>query len=238
MERNNKQGSRSTIKLGSKVLWVNRESVDAVNYYKKRIQEIDRDIPKLKISCFKLNTGVAFVTFSSKEATQKVIKDFKLIQKSPVGFINKQLRIQEWEIEKSASPSDIIWKNLNRSYYTRYLRKILIFIAILSISFLFITPLTIIDKLDYIRVEEEEFNLISLVTESYISPLLLFWISSVFVPWVIRKISHWENHEFKSKRESSIMNKNYIFIFYELNNCPTYQFNNVANLYYQSKYRL
>lgn len=114
------------------------------------------------------------MTFSSKEATQKVIKDFKLIQKSPVGFINKQLRIQEWEIEKSASPSDIIWKNLNRSYYTRYLRKILIFIAILSISFLFITPLTIIDKLDYIRVEEEEFNLISLVTESYISPLLLF----------------------------------------------------------------
>lgn len=52
-----------------------------------------------------------------------------------------------------------------------------------------------------------------MVLESYISPLLLFFISSLFIPWVIRKISEFENPELKSKRESRIMNKNFIFIF-------------------------
>ena len=213
VEKNNKHGKRSILKRGTNFLYFKQEDIDAVNYYKRKIQEIDRDIPKLKVNWFKSNTGVAFVTFSSKETTLNVIKDFEKIQNSPVGFINKQLRIDDWSIERSSSPSDIIWKNLNKSYTTRYLRKVMIFIAILVISFLFITPLTIIDKLDYIRVEKEEFNIISLVTESYVSPLLLYFISSVFVPWVIRKISHYENHESYSRKESSIMDNNYIFIF-------------------------
>lgn len=89
----------------------------------------------------------------------------------------------------------------------------LIYFASLVISFMCITPLTIIDKLDYIRVEEEDFGLISVVLESYISPLLLFFISSLLIPWVIRKISEYENPELKSKKESTIMDKNFVFIF-------------------------
>lgn len=69
------------------------------------------------------------------------------------------------------------------------------------------------DKLDYIRIAEEDFSIFSIVIESYISPLLLFLISCLFIPWVIRKISEYENPEWRSKKESTIMNKNFIFIF-------------------------
>ena len=213
VEHNNKSGARATIKLGTKFYWLKREKLDAVNYYKKRIQEIDIQIKELKAKSFKENTGIAFVTFSSKDAQKRCIKDFNKIKNSPVGFINKQLRIQDWNVERWSYPSDIIWRNLNRSHKTRILRKVLIFIAILWISFLWITPLTFIDKLDYIRIKEEEFNIFSVVTESYISPFLLFFISSVLIPWVIRKIASYEFHELKSRKESTIMNKNYIFIF-------------------------
>ena len=213
VEQNNKTGTRATIKLGSKLLCLKRQKLDAVNYYKKRIQEIDLQIKELKAKSFKENTGIAFVTFSSKETQQKWIKEYKNMKNRPVGFINKQLRIQDWSVEKCTYPGDIIWKNLNRSFKTKYLRKVLILIAILCTSFLCITPLTFIDKLDYIRIKEEEFNLFSVVTESYISPFLLFFISSVFVPWFIRKITSFEYHEIKSRKESSIMDKNYVFIF-------------------------
>lgn len=67
VELNNKTQSRTLIKLGSKALFWKREKVDAVNHFKKRIQEIDRIIPRIKNLGFKANTGVAFVTFSSKE---------------------------------------------------------------------------------------------------------------------------------------------------------------------------
>lgn len=73
--------------------------------------------------------------------------------------------------------------------------------------------MTIFDKLDYIRIEEVEFNLISVVTESYVSPFLLFLISSLFIPWISRKIISYEHHENKSQKESTIMNKNFVFIF-------------------------
>jgi len=93
------------------------------------------------------------------------------------------------------------------------LRKALIYLATFIISFFVITPLTIIDKLDYIRISEEDFSIFSLVIESYASPLLLFIMSCIFIPWVIRKISEYENPELKSRKESTIMNKNFIFIF-------------------------
>lgn len=177
MEYNNKNGNRSTIKAGPTFFCWKREVVDAVNYYKKKIQEIDRIIPKLKNYGFKANTGIAYVTFASKETQQKVQKDFKFLKSSPIKFINKQLKIENWKIEKCSSPSDIIWRNLNKNYKTRYLRKVLIFIGIFLISFIFITPLTVFDKLDYIRIDEENFSIFSVVIESYASPFLLFIIS-------------------------------------------------------------
>ena len=74
--------------------------VDAVNYYKKKIQEIDRIIPKLKNYGFKANTGMAYVTFASKETQQKVEKDFKFLKSNPNKFMSKQLKIEDWKIEK------------------------------------------------------------------------------------------------------------------------------------------
>lgn len=71
-----------------------------MNYYKKKIQEIDRIIPKLKTIGFKENTGVAYVTFSSKEIQQKALKDFKFLKTTPMRFINKQIQVQDWRIEK------------------------------------------------------------------------------------------------------------------------------------------
>jgi virulence-associated protein VapD len=107
--------------------------VDAVNHYKKRIQEIDRIIPKLKNHGFRENTGIAYVTFASKETQQKAMKDFNFL-KANNRFINKQLKIQNWKIEKCSSPSDIIWRNLNKNYKTRYIRRALIYLAILVVS--------------------------------------------------------------------------------------------------------
>lgn len=213
VEYNNKNGKRATIKQGNACLCWKREVVDAVNHYKKKIQEIDRIIPKLKNHGFRENTGIAYVTFGSKEIQQKAMKDFNFLKANPIRFLNKQLKIQNWKIEKCSSPSDIIWRNLNKNYKTRYLRKALIYFAVLVVSFIWITPLTIFDKLDYIRIAEEDASLFSLVIESYVSPLLLYFIGSLFIPWVIRKISEYENPELKSKKESRIMNKNYIFIF-------------------------
>lgn len=119
------------IKLGSKMLCWRRQKVDAVNHYKKQIQEIDRVIPRIKNIGFKENTGVAYVTFASKDIQKKAFKDFEYLKAHPLGFINKQLRIEDWEIEKCSSPSDIIWNNLNKNYNTRYLRKFLIYVAVL-----------------------------------------------------------------------------------------------------------
>lgn len=71
VELNNRNSKRTLIKLGPKILFCKRAKVDAVNYYKDMIQKIDSVIPKLKTHGFKENTGVAYVTFSSKETQQK-----------------------------------------------------------------------------------------------------------------------------------------------------------------------
>lgn len=136
VEYNNKNGKRATIKQGNACLCWKREVVDAVNHYKKKIQEIDRIIPKLKNHGFRENTGIAYVTFGSKEIQQKAMKDFNFLKANPIRFLNKQLKIQNWKIEKCSSPSDIIWRNLNKNYKTRYLRKALIYFAVLVVSFI------------------------------------------------------------------------------------------------------
>ena len=70
-----------------------RKRVDAITYYKGKLQQIDNDIKKIKDREFRFNTGTAFVSFYSVDVLEKIRRDFKRIQDNPNFFLNKSLGI-------------------------------------------------------------------------------------------------------------------------------------------------
>ena len=70
-----------------------RKRVDAITFYKGKLQQIDTDIKKIKDREFRLNSGTAFVSFYSVDVLEKIRRDFKRIQDNPNFFLNKSLGI-------------------------------------------------------------------------------------------------------------------------------------------------
>ena len=77
-----------------------------------------------------------------------------------------------------------------------------------------ITLITIFDWLDFISEQNSMPNTeFSIIVESYVAPLILYLVSNLLIPWIIYVLSKWlEKSYLKSQWESSIINKNYVFI--------------------------
>lgn len=90
------------------------------------------------------NLGICFVSFRFKENAADAIEDLDLIQEKFSGNPNSdKIGLQNWQIERSCRPDDILWTNLESTTSTKFTNIFLVrvFLALIPIvvSFCMVT---------------------------------------------------------------------------------------------------
>ena len=119
-------------------------------------------------------------------------------------------------ITKAYVESDIIWDNLKKSQITAIVKRTFLFIALLIISFLLITPTYAITVLDPIKTDlQKNFKnaKLSQYISEWFSPLITLTINFGMIPSLIDFSALLEDYRRKSSLQISIMRRIFFFMF-------------------------
>lgn len=94
--------------------------------------------------------------------------------------------------------------------------------------------MTILDKLSPIfksvsdSIEDAPF--LEMIVETYSTPLLLFFVNTIIVPWIIHFTTDYERPEQKSNRESTIITKCYFYLIFNSIFLPLFNLTTILTL--------
>lgn len=134
------------------------------------------------------------------------------------------MKIKEWTVTQAPYKYDIIWKHLTFPASQRFNRSALIIGIIVLLSFLFVIPVVFLEQTISIQPIDYQFNIIEIplisdilnknillvLISTYFSPLVLYVAMYLILPIIIIRLNSLENNFMISKRENSIIRKNYI----------------------------
>ncbi|XP_020571577.1 CSC1-like protein At1g32090 isoform X2 [Phalaenopsis equestris] len=200
---------RPTRKIGFLGLYGHR--VDSIDYYRRRINALDRRIASEHQKIFKDPKAilpVAFVTFGSRWGAAVCAQT----QQSK----NPTLWLTEWAPE----PRDVYWKNLAIPFVSLSIRRLIITIAVFSLVFFYMIPITFVQSLANLEGLEKvapflrpviELTLIKSFLQGFL-PGLALKIFLYILPTILMIMSKVEGYLSLSALERRAASKYYYFM--------------------------
>ncbi|XP_060537131.1 calcium permeable stress-gated cation channel 1 [Cylas formicarius] len=178
------------------------KTVNALEYYTREEQRLNDLVCSERRNALSRPLGIAFVTLSSEEMAQHVIRSFQ------------PGSLRHWLIAKAPSPSDINWDNLEISYRHWYSKAIIINLLLFLILFFLTTPVNVVNILNSINiVDEEAIKKVSPLLSEFLPTLILLSVSAV-MPVIVAYTEEWMSHWTKSKQNHSTMHKTFFFLLF------------------------
>lgn len=175
---------------------------NALDYYTQEEEHLNQDVANERARALQSPLGIAFVTLSSEEMAQYVLRSFQ-------PGIHRN-----WIIFKAPSPSDINWENLEISYRHWYSKAIIINAVLFIVLFFLTTPVIIVNFLNNSKSVQENFiKKLSPLLADFLPTLLLLSMSAlmpVIVAFSDELMSHWT----KSKQNHATMYKTFFFLLF------------------------
>lgn len=183
--------------------------VDAIDYYKEKLQEADDEIKNLREKEY-ATTPIAFVTMDSVAACQMAIQ--AVLDPSPLQLI----------ANPSPAPSEVMWQNTYRTRRSRMFRSWSVTLGILLLSIfwsLILVPVAGLlntDTIGKVFPQLAEFldahkNIKSLVAAQL--PTLIASLLMVLVPYLYYYLSWYQGWISLGDMELSAISKNFLFVF-------------------------
>ncbi|KAK9470573.1 uncharacterized protein V1510DRAFT_382952 [Dipodascopsis tothii] len=204
------RGRRPVVRTGLFGLF--GKHVDKIDYYTARLEIIDKKIKMARQREYK-TTPVAFVTMdsvaSAQMAAQAVLdpRAYRLIA------------------HNAPAPHDVIWPNLYKSRFERFLRKwvVTIIIAVATVALVFpvgslaalLNMKTISKFWPALGRALESSKLASALVTGFL-PTLLFTLMNVLVPFLYNWLSGHQGYISHGDLELSVVGKNFFYIFFNL----------------------
>ncbi|GMM31900.1 Csc1 protein [Martiniozyma asiatica (nom. inval.)] len=195
-----------------KLRWFGNK-IDLVDYYSRKLIEIDEEINHCKnLDNFKI-VPHAFITMDSVTDAQMAAQAVF----SPKVF--------ELTTELAPAPLDVNWNNLQTDKRKIFLKRNFIEVVIITFSILLIVPIRYITSLlnvNSIKKMWEEFGdyLIDHDTARAVVtglvPTYLFTLINVILPYVISFLSNLQGLPSKGDVELNVIKKNFLYIFFNL----------------------
>lgn len=178
------------------------KSVDALEYYHDREQQLSGEVARLRASALNAPLGIAFITVSTPIAARNIIMHFK-----PGTY-------REWNLSFAPAPSDIFWEHLNVGSSRWYVKWAFVNIILFLILFFLTTPIYVVNLLDTWAISKSE--TISKVTPliSEFLPTLLLWTFAALMPVIVSFSDKWLSHWTRSKQNYSIMTKSFGYLLF------------------------
>lgn len=163
------------------------------------------------------NEGVAFVHFIDADAAEYFIDDFDLFKKQEkVKKELHELEVNKWIIKKAPPANDIVWQHFsNRGYYQKLAIRMFLWLLLIMVSIVFITPLTIIENLNpLVEILEyylEDFVFVRTYFQFFLTPFCLYLFNYIIVPTLIDFLIRHEKRSRKSHNAKTKLRKNFFF---------------------------
>lgn len=175
---------------------------DALEYYTREEERLNQLVILERANALESPLGIAFVTLSTEEMAQYVLKSFQ------PGFH------RNWIIFKAPSPSDINWENLEISYRNWYSKAIIINALLFIFLFFLTTPVIMVNFFNNLTTVQENFiKKLSPVLADFLPTLLLLSMSAL-MPVIVAYSDEWMSHWTKSKQNHATMYKTFFFLLF------------------------
>lgn len=128
----------------------------------------------------------------------------------------RQLGITSFKLKRAYLESDIIWPNLKSNRTIATVKRLFLFLLLLVVSFVILTPSNSITFLKPVQdaLERKLTNeTISGYVAAYFAPLVSLCINFGVIPLFIDGSTEIEDFRRKSSKQISIMNRIYFFMF-------------------------
>ena len=126
----------------------------------------------------------------------------------------RALGVESLIISKAYLESDIIWDNLSKGPFTAILKRTFLFLSLVAVSLLILTPSYMIDLMSPLEqtLAASVGGLSGLVRE-WFAPMVTLTINFGIIPTLIDISCEFEDYRRKSSRQISIMNRIFFFMF-------------------------
>lgn len=207
--RNKYESLRETITIGSK-LRCNLKTLDAQDYYEKKLDEVKIKWEEMKYISATQNIGIAFVSFREKDCVNETTEEIDIVKTKLQGKEHyDKLHLKEWEVEQACYPSDIIWTELNKNQRSSIVYQIALFLLPYIVS---IGLSLVVTYFEYNLSHNHDHNMWVAVTIQYFSPIILCCFNYYTFPWIISRVIQNQGYEKKSSKEQSFVSKNTLFL--------------------------
>lgn len=178
------------------------KTVNALEYYTREEETLNRLVAAARNRAIQSPLGIAFITLSSEESAQYVIRSFE-----PGSHRN-------WVITKAPSPADLNWENLEISYRNWYSKAIIINALLFIVLFFLTTPVIVVNVFNSLTSVQENFiKKISPLLSDFLPTLLLLSMSAV-MPVIVSYSDEWMSHWTKSNQNHATMYKTFFFLLF------------------------
>lgn len=127
------------------------KETDAIEYYTKLEQKYIEDVDKERKKALTTPLGIAFVTFDSTEAAERIVEDYacsaRVLLHTPESKYTKELNSNHWIVRFAPVPQDIYWQNLTLDFKMWYFKFTAINLLLAVITIMFTTPVYIFNTL-------------------------------------------------------------------------------------------
>ncbi|KAH1031379.1 hypothetical protein J1N35_043553 [Gossypium stocksii] len=182
-----------------------RHRVDLVDHYGKKLEDIEENmrLERSEVSLATQEVRAAFVSFKSRYG-------------AAVAFHMKQsINPTEWVTELAPEPNDVYWPFFSSSFMRRWLSKIVVIVACILLTILFLIPVLVVQGLTNLNQLEIWFPFLkSILTITFVSQVITGYLPSLIlqlflkiVPPIMEFLSSIQGYICHSDIEKSACNK-------------------------------
>lgn len=173
--------------------------VDLLGHYEKKLEDAEDNVRLEQSSLAGKEVPAAFVSFKSRLGAATAL------------HIQQGINPTEWVTERAPEPQDVHWPFFSTSFLKRWICKLLVFVACISLTILFLIPVVIVQGLTNLDQLETWFpflkgilslTFVSEVITGYLPSLILQMFLS-FVPPIMIMFSSLQGYISHSRIEKS-----------------------------------
>ncbi|KAI8541688.1 hypothetical protein RHMOL_Rhmol08G0081600 [Rhododendron molle] len=173
--------------------------VDLLDHYEKKLQDIEDNVRMEQSSVVEKEVPAAFVSFKSRYGAAAAV------------HIEQGVNPTEWVTEPAPEPHDVHWPFFSASFLKRWICKIMVIIACIVLTVLFLIPVAIVQGLANLDQLETWFPFLSsLLSITFVSEVITGYLPSLilhlfqgFVPPIMIMLSSVEGHNALSQIQKS-----------------------------------
>ncbi|XWS30224.1 hypothetical protein CRYUN_Cryun24cG0098700 [Craigia yunnanensis] len=151
--------------------------IDLVDHYEKKLEDIEDNVRLEQSSLAGEEVPAAFVSFKSRFGAAIAL------------HIQQVINPTEWITERAPEPKDVYWPFFSSSFIKRWIFKIVVVVAYIAITILFLIPVVVVQGLTHLDQLETWFPFLKgILSLTFVSDLITGYLPSLILQLFLKVV--------------------------------------------------